>query len=155
MWVKLRPCSHGRAIVPFHRRSNVWNGQIGFSQGNGTIAYPFSFGFRRERNHSVHILSFAYSEGNAKERNYCVMFHLSYHLFSRSFSWNGTVLFEAFASERSPSAFHFSEQYGTKWNDCVPCEQGITLMGITIWTHLLILAKACKETPSVTFYKLT
>ena len=39
-----------------------------------------------------------------------VLFHFSYHFYSRSIFWNGTVLFEAFPSERNPSAFHFSEQ---------------------------------------------
>ena len=36
-----------------------------------------------------------------------------------SISWNGTVLVEVFQCERRPSAFLFSEQYGTKRNDCV------------------------------------
>ena len=57
--------------------------------------------------------------------NDCVSVHLSYHFFSRSTFWNGTVLLEVFPSERNPSAFYFSEQYGTKWNDCVPCERGL------------------------------
>ena len=60
------------------------------------------------------------------ERNSCASFHLSYHFFSRSMLWNGTVLFEAFPSERNPSAFHFSEQHGAKWSDAFPCERGLS-----------------------------
>ena len=61
---------------------------------------------------------FGCSNGNGTERLPIVP--LSYHFFSRSIFWNGVVLFEAFLSERNPTAFHFSEQYGTKRNDCVP-----------------------------------
>ena len=50
-------CSDGKAIVPFHLRSNFWNGQIGCSHENGTIAYQLRFVFRRVRNHSVDMLS--------------------------------------------------------------------------------------------------
>ena len=65
--------------------------------------------FRRERNGTI-----------AYRITYLVGITYSYHLFSRSIFWNGMVLFEVFPSERSPSAFHFSEVYGTKWNDFVP-----------------------------------
>ena len=44
------------------------------------------------------------------ERTDCVSFRFSYHLFSRSIVWNGTVPFEASPYERNPLAFHFSEQ---------------------------------------------
>ena len=50
---KLRPRSHGNAIVPFHFCSSFWNGKVYCSHGNGTIAYRFLFIFRRERNRSV------------------------------------------------------------------------------------------------------
>ena len=50
---KLRPRSHGNAIVPFHLPSSFWNAKIDFSHGNGTIAYRFLFLFTRERNRSV------------------------------------------------------------------------------------------------------
>ena len=33
----LRPSSHGKAIVPFHRCSNFWNGQIGCSHGKAIV----------------------------------------------------------------------------------------------------------------------
>ena len=36
------------------------------------------------------------------ERNDCVSFHFSYHLFYRSTFWNGTMLFQAFPCERNP-----------------------------------------------------
>ena len=49
-----------------------------------------------------------------------VSFHFSYHLFSGSIIWSGTVLFQMFPSERNPSAFQFSEQYGTI---AFPCER--------------------------------
>ena len=49
----LRARSDGKAIVPFHLRSNVWSGQIGCSDGSGTIAYQFCFVFRWERNRYV------------------------------------------------------------------------------------------------------
>ena len=54
------------------------------------------------------------------EWNDCVLFHFFYHFCNRSIFWNGTILFEAFPSELNPSASHFSEQYGTKWNGYVP-----------------------------------
>ena len=71
----LRPSSHGNVIVPFHLRTqsfcsplnslfvrsrnwaNFWNGQIGCSKGNRTIAYEFCFVFRRGQNRSVDIFS--------------------------------------------------------------------------------------------------
>ena len=53
------------------------------------------------------------------EQNDYVPFYLSYHFSSRSMFCNGTVLFEVFPFERNPSAFHFLDQYGTKWYDCV------------------------------------
>ena len=49
-----------------------------------------------------------------RERNDCVPFHFSLHLFDCS-----VFLFEVFPFKRRPSAFHFSELYGTEWNDCV------------------------------------
>ena len=51
--VRLRPRSHGNAIVPFHLRSSFWNAKIDCSHGDGTIAYRFLFLFTRERNRSV------------------------------------------------------------------------------------------------------
>ena len=98
---RLRPRSQGNAIVPFHLRSNLWNGQIDCSQGNGTIAYQFCFLFRRERNRSVDMFLFACSYGKGME--------LFVSLFSCSIFWNRTVLCEAFPSERSPLTFRFSE----------------------------------------------
>ena len=50
---RVRPRSHGNAIVPFHLRSSFWNAKIDCSHGNGTIAYRFLFLFTRERNRSV------------------------------------------------------------------------------------------------------
>ena len=52
----MRTNSHGTAIIPFHLRSNFWNGQIGCSHGNGTIAYQYCFVFRRECYRSVDML---------------------------------------------------------------------------------------------------
>ena len=37
-----------------------------------------------------------------RERNDCVPFHFSYHLFYRSTFWNGTMSFEAFPCEHNP-----------------------------------------------------
>ena len=69
---------------------------------------------------------FACSDGNGKERLCTVPLFVS--LFSRSIFWNGLVLFEVFPSGRNPSASHFSQQYGTKRNYCVPpCERGLDL----------------------------
>ena len=59
------------------------------------------------------------------ERNDCVSFHFSYHLFSRFIFWNGRVLFEAFLSERNLSASHFSEQCGTI---TFPCERDLRVL---------------------------
>lgn len=56
-FIRLRHGSHGNAIVPFHLRSNVWNGQICCSHRNGMIAYQFCFLFRRERYRSVDMFS--------------------------------------------------------------------------------------------------
>ena len=61
---------------------------------------------------------FASLDGNGTERLFIVP--QFYHFCSRTIFWNGTVLFETFPSERNPSAFHFLEHHGTKWNDCVP-----------------------------------
>ena len=61
---------------------------------------------------------FACSDRTGMEPNdYVSLLFVS--LFGRSIFWNGTVLIEVFQCERNPSALHFSEQYGTKWNDCV------------------------------------
>ena len=57
-WLSFRPSSHGKAILPFHLRSSIWNGQIGCSHGNGTIVYQFCFVFSRERNRSIDMFSF-------------------------------------------------------------------------------------------------
>ena len=108
--------SHEKAIFPFHFRSNFWNRQIGCSRGNGTITYQFCFVFRRERYRSVDMFSICLVR---RERNNCVSLSFSYHFFGPSSFCNGTVLFEVCQCERNPSAFHFLEQYGTKWNDYV------------------------------------
>ena len=97
---ELRPSSHGNAIVPFHLRSNFWNGLIGCSHGNGTIVYQFCFVFRRERNRSVDMFSICLFR---RERNrtiaYCPTFHITFSVVS------------LFGTERF---------YLTKWNDCTP-----------------------------------
>ena len=79
--IRLRPSSHGNTIVPFHLRSNFWNGQIGCSHGNGTITFQFCSVFRRERNRSVDMFSICQFRWG---RNECASFHFSYHFFSRS-----------------------------------------------------------------------
>ena len=61
--------AHGNAIVLFHLRSNFWNGQIGYSNGNGTSAYQFCFAFRRDRNCSVAKFSICLF---TREQNDCV-----------------------------------------------------------------------------------
>ena len=71
-----------------------------------------------ERNRSTDIFHLPVETGT--ERNDSVPFHFWYHFFGRSIYWNGTLLFEVFPSECNTSASHFSEQYGTKRNDCVP-----------------------------------
>ena len=115
----IRRSSHGKAIVPFNLCSNFWNGQIGCSHGNKMLAYQLCFVFRQERNRFADIFSNCLFEmRNGTERLPIVPLFVS--LFSRSIFWNGTVLFEAFPSEHNPSAFHFSEQYVRKWNDCAP-----------------------------------
>ena len=54
------------------------------------------------------------------ERNgtiaYCSTFGIAFLVVQ----FFGTDHSEEFSSERNPSAFHFSNQYGTKWNDCFP-----------------------------------
>ena len=90
---------------------------MGGSHGDGTIAYQFCFVFRRERNCSVDMFSICMFR---QQRNYCASLYFSYNFFGRSIFWNGKVLFEVFQYERSPSAFHLSEQYGTKSSDCFP-----------------------------------
>ena len=127
---KLRPRSHGNAIVPFHLRSSFWNAKRDCSHGNGTIAYRFLFLFTQSFRFTVFslvlaifprtttsthalrakILSFRFLDKSftslpvhtGTERNDCVSFHFSYHLFYRSTFWNGTMLFEAFPCERNP-----------------------------------------------------
>ena len=120
-----RPSSHGNAIVPFDFRSNFWNEQIGCSHGNGTIAYQYCFVFRREHNRSVDLFSICLF---TRERNDCALFHFSYHLFSRSIFWNGTVLFEAFPSERNPSAVHFWNNTERNGTIAFPCERSLNDM---------------------------
>ena len=58
--LSIRPSSHGKAIDPFHIRSNFWNGQIGCSHRNRKIAYQLRFVFRRERNSSVDMFSISF-----------------------------------------------------------------------------------------------
>ena len=70
--ISLRPSSHGNATVPFHLRSNIWNGQIGCSHVNGAIAKQCCFVLRRERNRSVDMFSSCLFR---REWNDCVSFH--------------------------------------------------------------------------------
>ena len=93
-------------------RSNVWNGQIRCSHGNGTFAYQFFIAYRRDRNRSVDMFSICLLSGDGTEQ--LLIAPLFVTLFGRSIFWNGTVLFEVFQRESNPSAFHFLEQYGTK-----------------------------------------
>ena len=70
------------------------------------IAYQFCIVFRQEFNRSVDIFSICLFRPERNDRN-------------------GMVLFEVFPSERNPSASHFLEQYGTKWNDLRSRVQGV------------------------------
>ena len=92
------------------------------SDGNGTERLRTNFALCFDGNAIVSLtcLPSACSDGNGTERNDCLSYTFSGRFFSHSTLCNGTVLFEAFLSERNPSAFHFSEQHGTKWNYCVP-----------------------------------
>ena len=120
-YVKIQKClrtsSHGNTIVLFHLCFNIWNRQIGCSHMNGMIAYQFCFVLRQEHNHSVDMSSICLLR---QEWNNYVLFHFLYHFFSCPIFCNGTILFEMFPSEGNPSAFHFSKQKGTRWNDCIP-----------------------------------
>ena len=104
--VRFRLSSHGNAIVPFHLRSNFWNGQIGCSHGNGTISCQFCFMFRRKRNHSIDMLSICLFR---RERNGTIVYRFTFRI---------AVLFEVFLSDRNPSAFHFSALFSVLENRC-------------------------------------
>ena len=55
--LRLRHSSHENAIVPFHLRSDFWNGQIGCSHGNGTIACQYCFkSYNEDDEEKRHIL---------------------------------------------------------------------------------------------------
>ena len=80
----------------------------------GTERFRINLILCSDRNITVPLacFPFACSDGNGTERMCIVQRFAS--LFSRSIFWKRTVLFEAFPSKRNPSAFQFSNQYGTK-----------------------------------------
>ena len=86
----LRPGSHGNTVVPFHLRSNFWNGHIGCSNGNGTIAYQFCFVLTREHNCYVDMLSICLFR---RERNGTITFRSIFRITFFSHFTFGTKRF--------------------------------------------------------------
>ena len=90
-------CSHGNAIVPFH----------------SFLFSPCHF-FQQQLHPRMRLEQKSYSSvfldqsctsllvHTGTERNDCVSFHFSYHLFYRFTFWNGTISFQAFPCKPDP-----------------------------------------------------
>ena len=90
-------CSHGNAIVPFH---SFLFGPCHFFQKKTISTHALRAKILSFRCLDQSCTSLPVHTGT--ERNDCVSFHFSYHLFYRSTFWNGTMLFQAFPCERNP-----------------------------------------------------
>ena len=102
------PSSHGKAIDPFHLRSNFWNGQIGCSRGNGTIAYQVYFVFRRERSRSGNMFSICLFR---RERDVTITYRSTFRI---------TFFVSFFGTERSylkSASLIATLQRSTFWNN--------------------------------------
>ena len=89
-----------------------------------TSCFPQQQHRRMRQGQNSYWTSSARSYGNGTERNDCVPFNFSYHLFHRSTFWNGKMSFEAFPCEHNLWALRFSERRRTERNDCVPVWTG-------------------------------
>ena len=123
--MKLRPRSHGNAIVPFYLRSNFWNGQIACSHENGTIVYQFCFVFRRGHNRSVDMLSVCLFR---RERNGTIPYRSTFPITFLDVPFFGK---ERFSLERSRLHANFKRstfRNNTKRSgmNALPCEQGLS-----------------------------
>ena len=119
----LRPSSQGNGIVPFHLHSNFWDGQIGCSHGNGTIACQLLL--CSDGNAIVPLKSFPFACSNGNKRNDCVLFYFSDHFFSRSIFGSERLYFKGSCLNATFQRSAFGKNTERSGTAALPCERDL------------------------------